>query len=184
MHRSRESTVALAGVLAAALIAGAAPATAQDAPPPASPPGCTDEVHRQFDFWLGTWDVTPAGQDEATAVNRITAEHGGCVVLEQYEHGAFTGMSINFYDAARETWHQSWMSNTGGAVYLEGGLNDDGEMVLTDRDLPVAETSGTINRVTWTPLAPGEVRQHWQQSQDGGETWSTAFDGHYRRRED
>ena len=30
----------------------------------------------------------------------------------------------------------------------------------------------TIERITWTPNADGTVRQHWQQSTDGGATWS------------
>lgn len=32
-------------------------------------------------------------------------------------------------------------------------------------------------RITWTPNADGTVRQHWEQSTDGGKTWTTAFDG-------
>ncbi len=39
-------------------------------------------------------------------------------------------------------------------------------------------TDGT-NRMTWTPLDNGYVRQHWEVTSDGGTTWSTAFDGEY-----
>ena len=39
-----------------------------------------------------------------------------------------------------------------------------------------------IERITWTPNADGTVRQHWEQSTDGGKTWTTAFDGLYRRK--
>jgi hypothetical protein len=31
-------------------------------------------------------------------------------------------------------------------------------------------------------LPDGRVRQHWETSKDGGATWTTAFDGYYRRR--
>jgi hypothetical protein len=39
-----------------------------------------------------------------------------------------------------------------------------------------------MERITWTPNADGTVRQHWEQSADGGKTWETAFDGLYRRK--
>lgn len=145
---------------------------------------CTDEEYRHFDFWLGEWDVTGAGGAQPTAKSRISSKHGGCVVLEEYDvlSGAYTGMSINYYDNVREVWHQSWMANNGVAVYLEGGLNDDGAMVLSDEGHAISEASGAINRVTWTPNEDGSVRQFWETSSDGGETWSVAFDGMYTRK--
>ena len=76
---------------------------------------CTDDEYRHFDFWLGEWDVTAAGNAQPTAASRISSKQDGCVVLEEYSVGtAFTGMSINFYDNVKETWHQTWMSNAGG----------------------------------------------------------------------
>ena len=39
-----------------------------------------------------------------------------------------------------------------------------------------------INRITWTPLEDGRVRQRWQASGDGGETWTEVFDGYYQRK--
>lgn len=145
---------------------------------------CTDEEYRHFDFWLGEWDVTGAGSAQPTAKSKISSKHGGCVVLEEYDvlSGAYTGMSINYYDNVREVWHQSWMANNGVAVYLEGGLNDDGAMVLSDAGHAISEASGAINRVTWTPNDDGSVRQFWETSSDGGETWSVAFDGIYTRK--
>lgn len=146
---------------------------------------CTDNEYRHFDFWLGEWDVTAAGSAQPTAASRISSKQDGCVVLEEYSVGtAFTGMSINFYDSAKETWHQTWMSNAGGSVYLEGALNDDGAMVLTDKDLPISKVSGTINRVTWTANEDGSVRQFWESSTDDGESWSVAFDGLYQPKAD
>ena len=56
-------------------------------------------------------------------------------------------------------------------------------MVLSDADLEVSELAGTINRVTWSLLDDGRVRQHWENSSDKGETWTTSFDGFYKARE-
>jgi tetratricopeptide (TPR) repeat protein len=140
---------------------------------------CNTEEYHQFDFWLGEWDVTPANAQSATAENVISLQQEGCVVLEEYRTGAFTGMSINFYDSTTQKWHQTWMSNAGGSVYLEGGLNEDGAMEMTDKDLPISAAARSINRVTWTPNEDGSVRQYWEFSSDGGETWSVSFDGLY-----
>lgn len=141
---------------------------------------CNTKEYRDFDFWIGDWDVKPAGST-AIAHNKISSVQEGCAVLEEYTNGAFTGMSLNFYDSVTGKWNQSWMSNAGGAVYLEGGLNDAGAMVMTDENLGVSKVSGSINRVTWTPNANG-LRQYWEVSADGGKTWSVAFDGTYTPR--
>lgn len=146
------------------------------------PPPCASESHRAFDFWIGTWDVTAAGQDKPSAVNRISREHGGCVLREDYStKGGYTGMSMSFYDAARKKWHQTWMGADGGALFIEGGPNERGEMVLSNRNTPYYQEGMKINRITWTPMEDGSVRQHWQASKDGGKTWTTVFDGLYVR---
>jgi tetratricopeptide (TPR) repeat protein len=143
---------------------------------------CTAPEYRHFDFWLGEWDVTAAGNTQPTASSKISSQQAGCVILEEYTAGGFTGMSINFYDNVTKRWHQSWMSNAGSAVYLEGGLNDKGEMAMSDEGMTSHEVTGNIGRTTWTPNADGSVRQLWEQSTDGGETWATVFDGIYTKK--
>lgn len=145
---------------------------------------CNTPEYRQFDFWLGDWDIVSTGPGaSAGGHNVITAIQDGCVVLENYDTpGGFTGMSMNFYDSTRQLWHQTWMSNSGGALYLEGRLNEAGAMVLSDENLPSHIQSGIINRTTWTPLAEGGLRQLWDSSSDQGATWTTIFDGRYVRR--
>jgi hypothetical protein len=44
---------------------------------------CSDPAYRQFDFWLGEWEVRkPDGTLAGT--NRISKEYGGCVLHERY----------------------------------------------------------------------------------------------------
>ncbi len=142
---------------------------------------CNTDEYRQFDFWLGEWEVQAANAPAPHAHNSITAVQGGCVVLEQYQtQSGYTGMSLNFFDAVLQRWHQTWMDNGGSSVYLEGGLQGNA-MVMSDEHLDISKVSGAINRVTWTPLDDGRVRQHWQQTADQGATWTTVFDGYYSR---
>jgi hypothetical protein len=43
-------------------------------------------------------------------------------------------------------------------------------------------TKGTvINRITWTQLPEGKVKQQWETSTDTGTSWKTAFIGTYEK---
>ncbi|MFP3947172.1 MAG: hypothetical protein ACLFWG_00450 [Longimicrobiales bacterium] len=145
------------------------------------PPACTAEEHRQFDFWIGTWDVfDPDGRRLGT--NEIRLELNGCALHEAWEsvRGPHRGHSYNIYDRSTDRWHQTWVDNSGLLLQLDGGLVG-GRMVLEGTTVG-ADGGETLNRITWSPSDDGTVRQLWETSQDGGETWSTAFDGRYVKR--
>jgi len=138
---------------------------------------CNTPEYRQFDFWVGDWDVESAAAPGTVSRNLITRIHDGCTVREEYTtpHG-YAGSSLNFYDAPRKVWHQTWIDNQGGGLFLEGGLRGRDMVLSTPMDRP------EIQRITWTPLDDGRVRQHWESTTDGGKTWTSAFDGYYTRR--
>lgn len=167
-------TLVRGAALPALLLAAAVRAQAPTAP---APP-CSSSAHRQFDFWLGDWEVTANGKIAGT--NRITKLYGDCGLREEYTTpGGYAGTSFNFFDAQRGVWHQTWVDNQGGAL-LEGGFRD-GAMTL-EMDRPPVDGKTTRERIRWAPNADGTVRQHWEQSRDGGKSWTTAFDGLYRKR--
>ena len=58
---------------------------------------------------------------------------------------------------------------------MSGGLVN-GAMVL--QSLPGVKP---LNRWTWSKAENGKVRQHAEQSDDGGATWRTVFDGLYTK---
>lgn len=131
---------------------------------------CAAEPFRQFDFWVGEWDVHRAGGGP-TAHNSIASLHDGCVIRESYTNpGGYTGMSMNYYDAADGHWHQLWVDNQGLVLHLEGGWNGESMVLSSEGD-----------RITWTPHDDGTVQQVWEQTEDGGETWNVVFDGTYVR---
>ena len=136
---------------------------------------------RDFDFWLGEWDVF-GPQERQAGRNSITALYGGGAIAEHW-HGAgdVEGHSLNAYDPATDRWHQTWVDSTGGLLLLDGRLVD-GSMVLQGSAVAADGGASQRQRITWTP-GPDGVRQHWETSDDDGSTWQTAFDGHYRRRE-
>jgi hypothetical protein len=141
---------------------------------------CSAQQHRQFDFWVGDWEVVDtAGQ--VAGHNRITREMGGCVLREEWTSAAGgTGSSLNIYDAASGQWHQTWVDASGTLLLLDGGLQSDGVMVM-EGERPAAGGATAHNRITWTRQTPDRVRQLWQVSAGGGASWRTLFDGTYRR---
>lgn len=140
-------------------------------------PACAAEPYRAFDFWIGTWDVRDtSGTVRARSV--ITRRNGGCTIHEDYTTlTGYTGQSINAYDASRQRWHQTWSDIGGLVLYLDGSSPEAGVMRLegTRRD----QQGELMDRITWTRLPDGRVRQLWENSRDGGGTWTRAFDGFY-----
>ena len=170
----------IAALLAAALLQSPAPSGPPKAPPS---PGaaCVPPAFHHFDFWVGEWDVTnqqpPAGRTPPASKSRISRILDGCAVLEEYETAnGYAGKSLNFHDAKAGKWHQVWIDNGGTPLFLVGGLQGRSMVMQDDGGAP------PVNRITWTPLDGGRVRQHWETSKDGGRTWTTSFDGLYSPR--
>lgn len=150
-------------------------------PPPAPPPSCMEPEYRQFDFWLGQWNVIGGPKsDRVVGRNSITQVSLGCALAEHWVNSnGMDGHSLNVYDKANGRWTQFWIGSDGVILHLMGGLRD-GKMVL-EGTLPGAKGGEQLQRVTWTPNADGTVTQHWQTSDDAGKTWQISFLGIYHR---
>ncbi len=166
--------------------------------PPASPPpkpfDCSAPEHRQFDFWIGEWDVVPnAGATGATgatgaalkpASNVIEKSHKGCVIVENWDdRTGGTGQSFNIYDRMRKQWHQTWVDTTGGLHQYWGELKDGNMVLVGSVPLPPAARFGGYRtiRVTFFPLGPDKVRQFSEALSPDG-TWTVNYDLIYTRR--
>jgi tetratricopeptide (TPR) repeat protein len=141
--------------------------------------------HRQFDFWLGQWDVRPFATPNAppTARSIIERANGNCTIVENYyTKGGYTGKSFNIYDVTQKKWRQFWNDN-GGTVIEFWGEYDAAEKALKYRSESVnAQGQKQFGKMTFYHLGPDTVRQLWEVSTDGGKTWTVAFDGLYTRR--
>ncbi len=165
--------------IAAVLSALGASASAQSpAPSPAAkPPTCDAAEHRQFDFWIGDWDVFGPKGNRAGS-NLIRPILAGCVLEENWAGaGGMNGKSYNTWSREARRWHQTWVDGQGNLLLLDGGLVD-GRMVLEGKGL-TPDGKPLRQRITWSKLDGGRVRQLWESSADDGKTWSVAFDGTY-----
>jgi hypothetical protein len=145
----------------------------------AEPTRCAAPEYRQFDFWVGDWDVSDAGDSKPSMRIQIEKILDGCALRESYtDVNGMVGESFNIYDASRKVWHQTWVTNRGALLVLEGGMEND-RMVLrateTTKDGPVQW------RAFWIPQG-AEVRETAETSSDGGKTWKPKFDIVFRKR--
>ncbi len=142
---------------------------------------CATGEHRQFDFWTGDWDAY--GLDEGNklvARARVDVILDGCALLEVYEQlDGLTGQSLSIYDASRGTWHQTWVTNRGKLLTLEGRFQD-GRMTLTGADRS-ADGRPILIRGVWKRAEAG-VRETAETSEDGGKSWKPLFDILFRAR--
>jgi len=170
----RSALILMIGVLAGAILHDPAMASGTQPGP------CASVEARQFDFWVGEWDVYAKGAK--VGFNHISVIQNGCTLLEEYHSlkGFYEGKSFNYYDPVEGHWHQVWVDIGGVRLHLTGGL-EGAAMVMSG---PRATAQGkVIDRITWTPGEDGTVRQVWDQSQDDGATFKTVFDGLYKPHE-
>lgn len=148
---------------------------------------CAAPEFRQFDFWLGEWDVVNAA-GATLGKNTITRVHGGCVLQEQWGSAkGNTGSSVSFYDPRTKKWHQFWVDSSGLAwlSYDRDGNPATARGTFHDGMMEMISDPATrpLVRGTWRLLPDGRVRQAFEQSNDGGKTWKLSFEGFYVRRQ-
>lgn len=158
-------------------VMGFTPVYGQQAP-------CSGPEFRQFDFWVGEWDVYHATADTIVGTNHIKNILNGCVIEENWTggNGNFQGKSFNTYNAVDSTWNQVWVDTSGNTYHFKGTYADQ-VMQLTGETVS-ARTGGKVMfdmSYTHDP-EKGTVRQIWKASSNNGDSWNTIFDGVYKKK--
>lgn len=137
---------------------------------------------RQFDFWLGEWNVEANGQLAGTSSVQLILDD--CVIFENWTSRGlsqgYSGKSFNVYNSTLKKWEQLWVDNAGGVLKLQGEFKD-GELRYFG-ETPQADGTKLQERLTFFKLPEDRVRQLWEQSRDAGKSWQVVFDGIYKRR--
>ncbi len=135
---------------------------------------------RQFDFWLGEWDVfTPQGQQAGTSSILQVAE--GCAIYENWKATVGgTGKSLNFYDATAKKWYQYWIGATGAPARFAGNFSDGA--MRYEAEPTLANGKKVLARLTFFNMDANTVRQLAEQSMDDGKTWTVLYDFKYVRK--
>lgn len=174
MKYSRQLAALPVSLFALLSLGAAAPRHARGA---SHQPGryCATEDYHQLDFFIGDWDTYDVTEPaKSIARNQVTRMLNGCALREVYtQYDGLHGESFSLYDNARRVWHQSWVTNHGSLLLMDGGLQG-GNMVFTGS---VTDLKGvtSLMRVTWIPQGK-TVRETAVTSSDNGKSWKPVFD--------
>lgn len=142
-----------------------------------------------FDFWLGKWNLTWTGPNGAIekGSNHIHTILDGKVIQENFEaltgsQKGFKGISISVYNSNAKTWRQTWMDNQSANINLMGKTDGDKRIFQTSE----FEINGvkTTSRMVFYDITADSFVWDWEQSNDGGNSWSLAWRINYKRAQD
>jgi len=147
---------------------------------------CSEPQQKQFDFWVGDWDLTWPAEGQMKAghgANSINRTLDRCVVEEHFSGGdsvSLRGMSVSTYDARSGKWKQTWVDNEGNYLDFVGEFKD-GQMVLA-REATRPDGAKIQQRMVWKNINAKELDWSWERSEDGGKTWQVVWSIHYKRK--
>lgn len=175
----RASLRAMRGSLFALLLAAGSPVLAQSAAAP-PPPACESAEHRQFDFWVGQWDVYRPDTNQLVARSLIEKLYGGCAVRENWMplNGFGAGGSLNSYRPEEKMWRQVYTGAGNGWAEYQGGMEGEAMVLTGIQSMP--NGSKTPVRITYKRGEVGSVHQIGEQSSDEGKTWQLRYHFIYR----
>lgn len=137
----------------------------------------SDQPERQFDFWLGEWDLTWGEDGKAT--NHVLRVMNKEIIQENFTAPELQGMSVSAYDRERGVWCQTWVDSTG--AYLDfTGIFEDGKMILVRDAIVRGETCK--QRMVWFNIEANHFDWNWERSDDYGTTWCTLWEIKYKRK--
>jgi uncharacterized protein DUF1579 len=152
---------------------------------------CQTPEARQFDFWVGEWDLVGktrgqpgAAWGETISTNRIESTLDGCVTFEHFENQSpmtWRGMSWSSWSPQLHQWQQTWVDNQGGYITLTGEFAA-GRMILTTPPRTLPNGSKAVNRMVYHDIARDSLVWDWELSLDDGKTWQLMWGITYRRR--
>ena len=156
-----------------------------------------ESTARDFDFWMGRWNVRNryvkkrlAGSHESDEFeSTVTARPllDGLGNEDEFRtdyRGGFVGMSFRFFDPETKQWWIYW------ADTRRSGRLDPPVVGAFDGDVGVFEGDDTFDgrpiRVRFIWSGVGTPSPRWEQafSEDGGETWETNWIMDFTRAED
>ena len=146
---------------------------------------CAAPQQKQFDFWIGEWELTWPGEkpgETGQGSNSIKRIMDGCVVQENFsgrDSMPLRGTSVSTFDTNSGHWKQTWVDNEGGYLDFAGDFKD-GQMILQRET--VRNGARVLQRMVWKNITPNEFDWSWEASRDGGNTWQVNWPIHYKRK--
>lgn len=140
---------------------------------------CCKEEYKQFDFWLGEWEVYNL-KGFKVGENLIVSIQDHCLIQENWKSDSLTGTSYNFFDSKDKTWNQIYIDNLGTVLQLKGTFQNNKIILRSDKIKSSKANFFYYNQITWEKNNSGNVLQKWDIIDDSGKILQTAFEGIYK----
>jgi len=150
---------------------------------------CNSAESRQFDFWIGDWDIQQKilNKDgtwlETEAHNSVSPILNGCALEEHWEGDVkffwsgmqhikhMKGFSIRYYNPKKKEWSIHWLDNNSlnmGAGVTGNFKDGKGEFFSETNNIK----GKSISRITFSKIT--KISVHWDLafSNDDGKTWT------------
>lgn len=157
---------------------------------------CGDPSFREFDFWIGEWDVLnrqrrPDGTAwgvTGQATDRVYPVVDGCGIVEHWRGDAGQGFVVGYSlrawnpDSGRWDLVLLWPPPEQPVFFtLEGGFRHGrGEFFASRTD---ADGNEVLTRFTFADVSPVSLRWNNGTSRDGGNSWATTWIMEFSRRD-
>ena len=159
---------------------------------------CAEAEHRQFDFWLGDWQIEQAitGANGETlrlpATTSVTLAAGGCALVERWsgtvqffwegmeKPEAMEGLSVRYFNPREGRWFIHWLDSRSASFGepFRGTFQDGLGTFTVTRATPRGTSTSRI-----TFAQPGRDRVRWELAvEDGGGKWQPLWIMNMRRR--
>jgi hypothetical protein len=156
-------------------------------------PACASAEHRQFDFWIGEWDVairarqspTATTWGEAKGTQHIEAILGGCAIAEHFAAEGpaqpWAGKSYSAWQPQLGKWRQTWVDDGGSYIALTGGV-ENGVMTLYGEPRTGKDGTSFQMRMVFQNVTASSLLWEWQRSTDEWKTSTVMMAIDYKRR--
>ena len=137
----------------------------------AQQPNCTTPEFRQFDFWLGEWEMRDRASGTVLGRAKVEKLSNGCMMREEWiSSGGASGSNLSSYHAPEKGWQMA-SAFANAPLLISQGQFSNGQLVF------VGQAQQWMVRIVWAATDdPSRVKQTWENSSDGGKTWTMTFD--------
>jgi hypothetical protein len=164
------------------------------APAPAAPAAnaspCALPEMRQFDFWVGEWELVsryrrPDGTwTDERATDSVHPVLGGCALYQEWKGVVggqpIQGVSLTSYAPDQRQWQQAWSDDSGPTLYVfTGGM--EGDRIVLSRPV-VVDGKSAVRRQVFQNIQPDGFDWTYEQTLDGGTTWDPLWTIRYTRK--
>ena len=141
-------------------------------------PCSSSPEYRQFDFWIGEWNVFDTKTGNPAGKSKIELLLRECVLMENWQPiSGIPGKSFNMYNASEKKWRQTYVDASGTLLEFYDGEYRGNKMQFKMKSGP----DSTLHKLTFFKINDKEIRQLGELLKGKGSDWQVEYDLTYKK---